>query len=127
MTDIKPVDESALADALRRAGARFAFLFGSRAEGTATARSDIDVAAWWGTSARPNAWDVDAADGVDLVVLDGAPLWLPGRVAQKGRVLFDDDPPARVRWQAETRLRYLDEHPQILENQRVFRHAVAGG
>jgi hypothetical protein len=46
---------------------------------------------------------------VDLLVLDAAPLELAGRVALHGRLLFDDDPPARVRWQAQTRLIYLDE------------------
>jgi uncharacterized protein len=51
--------------------------------------------------------------GVDLVVLDTAPLWLAGRITQESRLLFDDDPRARVRWQADTRLRYLDEIPVI--------------
>ena len=46
---------------------------------------------------------------VDLLVLDGAPLELAGRVAVSGILLFDDDPPARVEWQASTRLVYFDE------------------
>jgi hypothetical protein len=32
-----------------------------------------------------------------------------GRAAQHGVLLFDDDPPARVRWQADTRQRWADE------------------
>lgn len=96
-------------DALRRAGARFAFLHGSQSYGTARPSSDIDVAAWWGSDNRPDSWDVDLPPGVDLLVLDEAPLELAGRVAVGGRLLFDDDPPARVEWQATTRLVYFDE------------------
>jgi len=40
----------------------------------------------------------------DLLILDRAPLWLAGRVALNGVLLFDDDPPAREAWQADTRL-----------------------
>lgn len=50
---------------------------------------------------------------LDLVVLDRAPLYLAGRIALRGRLLFDDDPPARVAWEADTRLQYLDELPTI--------------
>lgn len=120
-------NEDAVAERLRRAGARFAFVHGSRATGEhARADSDLDVAAWWGTEA-PDPWTVDLPAGVDLLVLDGAPLWLVGRVALRGRLLFDDDPPARVAWQADTRLVYLDELPGILERQREWRKAIARG
>jgi hypothetical protein len=69
---------------------------------------------------------VDVPHGVDLVVLDTAPLWLSGRIAQEGRLLFDDDPRARVHWQAETRLRYLDEIPAIRKRYRRRRIELAG-
>lgn len=49
---------------------------------------------------------------VDVLVLDTAPLELAGRVALHGRLLFDDDPPARVHWEATTRKVYLDEAPR---------------
>ena len=49
--------------------------------------------------------------GVDLLVLDHAPLELAGRVAARGRLLFDDDPVSRVRWEATTRKIYFDELP----------------
>lgn len=104
---LEPV-EAEVVDALRHAGACFAFLHGSRVEGTATESSDLDVAAWWGIAPAPPSWNVGVPPGVDLLVLDDAPLWLAGRVAQHGTLLFDDDPPARVRWQAETRLMFLD-------------------
>ena len=72
-------------------GAKFAFAFGSRAEGRATEKSDVDVAAWWGIDV-PDPWTVRVPGNVDLPVLDTAPLELAGRVAQRGVLLFDDDP-----------------------------------
>ena len=120
------VDEQRVADMLRSAGARFALVHGSRARGDARPDSDLDVGAWWG--ARPPAsWEVDLPVCVDLVVLDTAPLWLAGRIAQESRLIFDDDPRARVRWQADTRLRYLDEIPAIRERFRRRRIELARG
>lgn len=112
-------DEGAAMRALRRAGARFAFVHGSRATGErARPGSDLDIGAWWGRDA-PDPWQVDVPVGVDLLVLDHAPLWLSGRVAQHGRLLFDDDPAARIHWQAETRLRYLDDLPALLDRRKA--------
>lgn len=123
-TVIRPPDERDVTAALRRAGARFAFVHGSRASGERVrADSDLDVAAWWGGGA-PFAWEVTVPDHTDLVVLDRAPLWLAGRIALEGRLLFDDDPPARVRWLADTRRIWLDERPYLLERQREWREAV---
>lgn len=118
--------ESEAAVALRAAGARFAFVHGSRAKGTHRPDSDLDVAAWWGIDAPP-PWEVRLPNGVDLLVLDGAPLELTGRVAMWGRLLFDDDPPARVAWQAQTRLIYLDEEPRQAAMSKIFREARARG
>lgn len=47
-------------EVLRAAGARFAFVFGSVAEGRSTPASDLDVAAWWGEEA-PASWGPEAA------------------------------------------------------------------
>jgi uncharacterized protein len=128
MSAMDDAESREIIDALRSAGARFAFLHGSRAAGTADDRSDIDVAAWWGSTERPAPWHVEGLDeAVDLVVLDDAPLWLAGRIAQHGRLLFDDDPPNRVAWQADTRLRYLDELPQRLQDLKEYREAIARG
>jgi len=117
-------DDAALVARLRAAGARFAYVFGSRVEGTARPDSDLDVAAWFGPR-PPASWEVDLPAQVDLVVLDSAPLFLAGRVAMRGRLLFDDDPPARVAWEADTRTVYLDELPYIEETARTYLEALA--
>lgn len=118
--------ESQTIAALRAAGAAFALVHGSRAAGRAGPDSDLDVAAWWPTS-PPASFEVDVPDGVDLLVLNSAPLELAGRVAEKGRLLFDDDPPARVRWQATTRTVYFDEKPRLARAHREFLEALARG
>jgi hypothetical protein len=56
--------------------------------------------------------------------MDEAPLELAGRVAAGGRLLFDDDPVARVRWEAMTRKIYVDELPRIIRAHREFAAAV---
>ena len=108
---------------LRHAGARFAYLHGSRAAGHARPGSDIDIAAHFG-GRTPNSFDVLLPAGVDLLVLDDAPLELAGRVAVGGRLLFDDDPVARIRWEAMTRKIYFDELPRITRAHREFAAAV---
>ena len=102
---------------LRQAGARFAYLHGSRAD------SDIDIAAYFGGN-PPNSFDVLLPPGIDLLVLDDAPLELAGRVAVGGRLLFEDDQVARVRWEAMTRKIYFDELPRITRAHREFAAAV---
>ncbi len=65
--------------------------------------------------------------GVDLVVLNGAPLELAGRISLEGEILFDDDPPERVRWVATTRKIWLDERPRFDRAHREFLEAAARG
>jgi len=108
---------------LRRAGARFAYLHGSRATGRHRPDSDIDMAAYFGDQ-PPASFEVLLPPGVDLLILDDAPLELAGRVAAGGRLLFDDDPAARVRWEAMTRKVYFDELPRITRAHREFAAAV---
>ncbi len=113
-------------EALRRVGARFAYLHGSRVAQTARQNSDTDVAAWFGAGA-PQAYEVDLPPDVDLLVLDNAPLELAGRVAHRGRLLFSDDEVARVRWEATTRKIYFDELPRLMRAHREFSEAARRG
>ncbi len=113
-------------DALRRAGAVFGFVHGSRATGTAHPGSDLDVAAWWSAD-PPAAFEVSLPAHVDLLVLNTAPLELAGRVAVNSVLLFDDDPAARVRWVATTRKIYFDELPRIERSHREFAESLRRG
>lgn len=79
--------------------------------------SDLDVAA---ALHGVDPWAVDVGDRVDLAALQRLPLAVAGRVALTGVLLFDDDPPARVAWQADTRLRWLDESWRRTAAQDVF-------
>lgn len=117
---------AAIVDALRGAGASFAFLHGSRAKGTARAGSDLDVAAWWAGD-PPASFDVLLPPNVDLLVLNDAPLELAGRVSLEGVILYDDDPAARVRWLAQTRKIYADERPRIDRSHREFAESLRRG
>ena len=108
---------------LQAAGALFAYVHGSRAAGTARPDSDLDVAAFWGGVA-PASFEVDVPAGVDLMVLDTAPLELRGRVAEKGVLLFEVDSAARVHWEAMTRKIWFDERPRIERSHREFAAAL---
>ncbi len=111
---------------LRGAGARLALVHGSRAAGTHRPDSDLDVAAWWAGD-PPASFEVLLPPGVDLTVLNGAPLELAGRIALHGQLLFDDEPAARVWWVATTHKIYLDERPRFDRSHREFREAVLRG
>ncbi|MEJ5946813.1 HepT-like ribonuclease domain-containing protein [Pseudokineococcus basanitobsidens] len=108
---VASVDARVLA-VLREHGASFAYLHGSRARGDAREDSDVDVAAWWPAD-PPASFDVLLPPGVDLLVLNFAPLVLRGRVAVEGRLLFETDAAERVHWEATTRTVYFDELPRI--------------
>lgn len=110
LPSVPGVDMSALVGELRRAGAIFGFLHGSWVTGTPRSDSDVDVAAMFPPASR--WWEAAIPSRVDLSSLRDLPLHVAGRVALDGLLLFDDDPPARVHWQADTRQRYLDEAPR---------------
>ncbi|WP_336923467.1 hypothetical protein [Aquipuribacter sp. SD81] len=125
--------EERAARALLDAGARFVFVHGSRAgtPGSPAPQpredSDVDLAAWWGVDA-PDPWTPALPPGVDLLVLDSAPLWLAGRVATHGRLLATADAAAeaeRVRWQVDVLLRWSDERPGLLQRYEVRRRQLA--
>lgn len=118
------MDLSDTVSTLRAGGALFAYVHGSQVDGTSRPGSDTDVAAHFG-GRSPRSWEVAVPERIDLVVLDDAPLYLAGRIALRGRLLFDDAPPSRVAWEADTRLRYLDELPLIQESAREYLAAEA--
>ncbi len=123
--------EAEVTEHLRTAGVRFAFVYGSRTglDGPwhpPRHDSDLDVGAWWGED-PPASWEVEVPEGVDLLVLDDGSLDVVGRVALHGRLLYDDDPPARVRWQADTIKVFNFEAPRRRQFDRDYREAVLRG
>lgn len=69
----------------------------------------------------PRALDQVEAGAVVL------PLAIAGRVAVHGILLFDDDPPARVRWQADTRQQWSDEaHRRAIITADILTGAAGG-
>ena len=111
---------------LRGRGATFAYVFGSVARGEAKAGSDLDIAAYF-PSPSPASFEIILPTGVDLLVLNSAPLELAGRVALEGVLLFEDDPAERVHWEATTRKVYLDERYRIERAHQEFLESVSRG
>ena len=75
---------------------------------------------------RCDSFDILMPPGVDLLVLDHARLELAGWVAVGGKLLFENDPVSRVRWEATTRKIYFDELPRITRAHREFAASVTG-
>lgn len=95
----------------------FAYLFGSRVQGTAGPRSDIDVAVYLKD-------DVDAfnmrltlmgrlaahlgTDALDVIVLNDAPLALTGRIVESRLVVLDRLPAVRHAFESLTARMFND-------------------
>lgn len=118
--------ETEVRSALRARGAAFAYVFGSVARGEDTPTSDLDVAALFPDPA-PQPFEVLMPPGVDLLVLNFAPLEMKGRIALEGKLLFEDDQVARVRWESMTRKIYLDERYRIERSHREFLETLSRG
>lgn len=114
-------------------GVAVAYLFGSRAEGTATAASDVDVAVLFAGDAVEADRTVRLAAAVsavldcptDVVDLSVADLELRARVVQRGRLLHSDDEPRRVRFEVDTRSRWFDFEPVLRETTASYLRRVA--
>jgi predicted nucleotidyltransferase len=100
-----------------------AYLFGSRARGTAQGRSDVDLAvvlaAGQGAQDRFRArlmLEQEAVrrlgtDAVDVLVLEDAPAVVAQRALRDGRLLFDRLPRRRVEVVEAALRRFLDQAP----------------
>jgi len=125
------MDVDAIADDLRRllreepSPPVCAWLFGSVARGDDHAGSDVDVAVLF-RERLPATLDgcgfaiagrLEAAlqRPVDLIVINGKPADLVHRVLRDGRLLLDDEPSARVRFEVTARREYFDVLPYLRE------------
>jgi predicted nucleotidyltransferase len=109
-----------------------AWLFGSTARGTASARSDLDVAVLL-REAPPATlegllFDLQFAleerlgRRADVVVLNEAPVDLVHRVLRDGRLLLERDRSARIRFEVRARNEYFDLLPVLHQ----YRRALSG-
>lgn len=127
------LDDLGEAIAAAAADVEFAYLFGSAAVGRLTPRSDVDVAIF--VAGRADAAEVrlDVAraatrhlgtDAVDVVVLNGAPIALAGRILTSRRVLLDRAPFARHRYESLTARMFQDF--RIREHRLLARRYARG-
>jgi len=126
-------EQASLETILGDEGILFAYLFGSRASGTAHARSDADIAVM---PSRPlgllererlvlGLVRALGVPDVDLIALDRAALEMRGRVVQEGRPIYSADEPARVAFEVRTRSEYFDFVPTLRTLERSYLARVA--
>lgn len=108
----------------------FAYLFGSLAEGTGTHLSDIDIAVFV-IDVKPaevrleilgDLIDIFQSDHLDLVLLNTAPLGLKMRVIQPRKILADNIPHLRHRFESHVLRSYFDFskiEERILKNRQL--------
>lgn len=92
-----------------------AYLYGSRARGTATARSDVDLALLYAGPPSPSLeglpFDIEAelerglGVPVEIVVLNEAPVDLVHRVLRDGVLVLDRDPSLRIRFEVQAEVK----------------------
>lgn len=106
-----------------------AYLFGSRARGTARTGSDVDLgvlftepptSALHGPPDRiADALERELSAGVEVVVLNTAPPDLVHRVLRDGLLVHEADRSARVRFEVARRREYLDLLPVLRRYRRL--------
>lgn len=106
--DFRMMDDDALAGLVERElpGVVVAYLFGSTAEGTAHAESDVDIAVLCGGPvpaelfwAAKERLEESLRRSVDLIDLHRAPTVLRMQVVTKGRVILVRDQAVRTRFE----------------------------
>ena len=112
-------------------GIAAAWLFGSVARGTSRSDSDIDVGVLFREDPPQTLegyhFDLEAElerllrVPVQLVVLNRAPVDLTRRVLRDGKLLVNQDPSRRIRFEVRTRNEYWDLEPYL----RLYRRQGA--
>jgi uncharacterized protein len=93
----------------------FAYLFGGLARNRQTVLSDVDIAIYVRNMKKLDYLDLLGKisdtlgiDGVDLIILNTAPISLAGRVLQGRKVLVDKDPFLRHQYESLALREYFD-------------------
>jgi len=116
-----------------------AYLFGSVATGRSRPGSDVDVAVVLEPSVPPERFlelslelarrlaTASGVGGIEVVVLNGAPLPLAGRALSERVVLYSRDEPSRVRFEGKVLKEFLDFQIHAAPLDRDLLRATAEG
>ena len=119
---------SAAQQQLKSLGVEAFYLFGSRALGVETPRSDFDFGVLMKTTGHKRGGEIYDAlydilsplcertlqnDVIDIVFLRDAPLELRAHIVRKGKVIFDESPLSRVNFEDKTIMEYCDYKPVL--------------
>ncbi len=123
-----------LADVFACHDVAVAYLFGSQVEGSARPDSDHDFAVLF---ARDQEIALDATvrlgaelaralgTAVDVVDLNSASLELRGKIANAGQPVYSHDEAARVRFEVDARMRWIEFRPVVEETTAAYLRRVA--
>lgn len=117
----------------------FAYLFGSAARGQGRPGSDLDVAIFLDAGVPSDLYldaslriagrlgDATKLGGVDVLVMNDAPLPLLGRIIRDRRVLYTRDEPARVEFESRKLREFFDFQIHAEPLDRALLRAIAEG
>ena len=98
-------------------GVEFSYLFGGAATGRKTPLSDIDIALYVEEGHDSSETQIEVrrraakhlgTDEVDVVILNGAPIALRGRILQSRQILCDRNPLRRHSFESQTAREFID-------------------
>lgn len=120
-----------------QAGAELVYLFGSQARERVWSQSDVDLAVLLGSSLAKERhgqvrleligelMHIFGSNNVDVVVLNEAPpLLIYEGVIQRGRLLFEKDRLARIRFEVRAFQEYVDTAPLREVQNRYLKEAI---
>jgi predicted nucleotidyltransferase len=109
----------------------FMYLFGGLLNKKTSPLSDVDIAVYLKNikifdylDTFSKITDILGTDEVDLVVLNNTPISLAGRILQNKKVLIDNDPFLRHRYESLTLRKYFDF--SVKEKDILFRRYGIG-
>jgi predicted nucleotidyltransferase len=134
---VTPARLQAAVAACRKAGAELVYLFGSQARGKAWSQSDVDLAVLLGSSLAKERhgqiriqliaelMSIFRSNNIDVVVLNDAPPLLTYEgVIRRGRLLFEKDRLARIRFEVRAFQEYVDTAPLREVQNRYLKEAI---
>ena len=95
----------------------FAYLFGSLAKGAPKPLTDVDIAVFFCSGINlvdkkmeilGDLMELLETDEIDLVILNNAPLYLKKRIVENRRIIADNDPFSRHKFESITLREYFD-------------------